>query len=225
MRNLSVVLALAALLCAAAVSQAAAQAAPEPAAAKAEEVARDYLLALRKDGFAATADFMHPEDLARFQAMLLPAFEAEARAGSRALINATFGPGATLTDVRQSHPADFMRHCARVMAARMPRQPATFDEAVVLGALADNGLEHVLLRTTSGSGSSAVEHLVVVTLRPYEGSWKVAMSGDLEDAARSLSGPARPWARSPGEEIRDPRLPRPGADEEPAELRDPAALR
>jgi ketosteroid isomerase-like protein len=182
MRNATAIISLLALLC----STVAAEPAQRPDASAAEQVARAYLVALRAQGVAATADFMHPDDMARFRAMLLPAFEAEARAGRRALINATFGRGATLTDVRQAHPADFMRHCARVMAVRMPPQPTGFEDLTVLGSVAENDWTHVLVRTRSGSGETATERLVVVTLRPYDGTWKVALSGELEDAAGSV---------------------------------------
>ena len=67
-----------------------------------EWVAREYLIAVRERGFAAEAEFLHPDEMARFKAMLIPVFAAETESGGRALINATFGRDARMSDVRVS---------------------------------------------------------------------------------------------------------------------------
>jgi hypothetical protein len=171
---------------------------PEPQPGAAEDVARDYLLTLKAQGFAANADFMDPQELARFKAMLMPVFTAQARAGSRALISATFGYGATLAEVRQATPGDFMRHLARVMAARMPKQSIDFTDLKVLGAIPEKDRTYVLVRTLADPDQPSTERVVVVTLHPYEGTWKLALSADMEEAAQSLGDPIRrphlePW--------------------------------
>jgi hypothetical protein len=183
---------------------------PDPQEAAAEEVARAYLVARKAQGFGAAVEFMHPEEMARFQAMLLPAFEAEARAGRRTLINATFGPGATLTDVRQAHPADFMRHFARVMTVRLSRQPIGFDELVVVGSVAEGDRRYVVARMVVGSGDTSLERVEVVTLRPYEGTWKLVLGSEIEDAARSMG---RGATHGPRAEPRPPFDGRAGAGE------------
>lgn len=171
---------------------------PEPQAAAAEDVARAYLLALKAQGFAANANFMDPEELARFKAILMPVFNAQARAGSRALISATFGYGATLAEVRKATPVDFMRHLARVMAARMPKQSMDFTDLKVLGAIPEKDRAYVLVRTLAAPDEPSRERVIVVTLHPYEGTWKLALSADMEEAAQSLGDPTRqphlePW--------------------------------
>jgi hypothetical protein len=189
------------ILCLLALCCSALQAAPRPepqAAAAAEVVARAYLLALKAQGFAANADFMDPGELARFKAMLMPVFNAQARAGSRALISATFGYGATLSEVRRATPVDFMRHLAPVMAARMPKQSIDFNELKVLGAIPEKERTYVLVRTLADPDEPSTERIIVVTLHPYEGTWKLALSADMEEAAQSLGEPLRrprlePW--------------------------------
>jgi hypothetical protein len=187
-------------LCLLALLSAAVQAASpsESPTAGAEAVARDYLLAVKAHGFAANADFMDPEELARFKAMLMPVFDAQARAGSRSLINATFGAGATLAEVRQATPAEFMRHLARVMAARMPKQSMDFTDLQVLGAIPEKDRTYVVIRTRADPDQPSTEQVSVVTLHPYEDTWKLALSADMEEAARSLDKPIRqprlePW--------------------------------
>jgi hypothetical protein len=182
------------ILCLLALFCSALQAGPPPAsqaAPGAEGVARAYLLAIRAQGFAANADFMDPEELARFKAMLMPVFDAQARAGSRALINATFGYGATLAEVRQATPVGFMRHLSRVMAARMPKQSMDFTDLKVLGAIPEKDRTYVLVRTRVDPDEPSTERVIVVTLHPYEGTWKLALSADMKDAAQSLGQPTR----------------------------------
>ena len=162
----------------------AAQAAPDPSQAPA--VASAYLEAVRAKGFAAEADFVHPDELARFQRMLLPVLEAEQAGGGRALLNATFGRDAALLDARVADPADFMRRFARVMAVRLPEQAVGFDELQVLGTVEEDPMVHVLVRLRTASDDASAEELRVVTLMPYEDTWKVALGGGLVAAVRAM---------------------------------------
>ena len=157
-----------------------------PDALQAAEVARGYLEAIRAEGFAAQARYLHPEELARFQRMLIPVFEAHQAEGNRALLNATFGRNASVTDARLAEPADFMRRFVRVMAVRLPEQPVGFDQLQVLGAVEEAPGMHVLVRLRTGSGEGAVESLEVVSLLPDGGAWRVRLSPKLEAAARSM---------------------------------------
>jgi hypothetical protein len=185
-----------------------------------EWLAREYLTAVRERGFAAEADFMHPDEMARFQAMLIPVFERESQAGGRALMNATFGRDATLTMVRLADPADFLRRFSRVMAVRMPDQPTDFDRLQILGKVEEGEQAHVLARLGTGRGASANERLEIVSLKPSDGAWKLMISAKLEAAVRAMS-------RRGEDERPIPRLiPRPPMPESPApvlpETRPPA---
>lgn len=191
----------------------AAQPAPDPS--QAPSVASAYLEAVRAKGFAAEADFLHPDELVRFQRMLLLVLEAEQANGGRAMLNATFGRDAALMDARVADPADFMRRFARVMAVRMPEQPVGFDELQVLGTVAEDPRVHVLVRLRTASDDAAAVELKVVTLLPYEDAWKVALGSRLEAAVRAMSPGAsgsRPAPRLvPTPEIAPPQRPSPTA--------------
>jgi hypothetical protein len=151
-----------------------------------ELAARDYLTAVRDRGFAAQADFVHPDEMARFQQLLVPVFEAESKKGGRGLLNATFGREAAIMDVSLASPDDFMRRFARVMAVRMPDQPVGFDELVILGIVEEGDLVHVLARLRTGKEESMEDRLEVVSLAPYEGGWKVVLSPGLERAVWAM---------------------------------------
>jgi len=168
---------------------------PEPAAAETEPqreltppelVARDYLTAVRDRGFAAQADFLHPDEMARFQQLLVPVFEAESEKGGRGLLNATFGREASLTDVSLAPPDDFMRRFARVMAVRVPDQPVGFDELAIVGLVEEGDQVHVLARLRTGQDELMEERLEVVSLKPSDGAWKVILSPKLERAVSAM---------------------------------------
>ena len=150
-------------------------------------VARDYLKSLRDRGFAAMADYVHPDELARFKAMLTPVLEAESDAGGRALMNATFGRDARLTDVRLADPADFLRRFARVMSARMPEQRMDFDDLQVLGSVEEGELVHVLMRLRWESQAITRDRLEVVSLLRFEKSWKPILGPENEAAILAMA--------------------------------------
>jgi hypothetical protein len=161
-----------------------------------EQVAADYLEALRARGFAAQADFLLPEEMERFRDMLMPAFEHEEAGRGRALLNATFGREATPLAVRLADPAEVVRRFARVMSVRMPEQPTGYDELVVLGTLAEGETAHVLARLRTVAGDQTRERLQVVSLRPWGETWRVLMSPELEEALRGMGNPGgRPQPR------------------------------
>jgi len=178
-----------------ATSVATAQGAPDLSHAPA--VASAYLEAVRARGFAAEADFLHPDELERLRGMLQTVLEADQAGGGRTLLNATFGRDASIQDARDADSADFVRRFARVMAVRMPEQPVGFDELQVVGTVEENPMVHVLVRLRSVWEGNAVEELRVVTLLPYENGWKLKAGGDLDEAVRSLDTSAHGKAKRP----------------------------
>lgn len=195
----------------------AAQTEPERELTPPELVARDYLTAVRDRGFAAQADFLHPDEMARFQQLLVPVFEAEAKKGGRGLLNATFGREASLTDVSLAPPDDFMRRFARVMAVRVPDQPVGFNELVILGIVEEGDQVHVLARLRTQRDEVMEDRLEVVSLTPSEGNWKVILSPKLERAVSAMRRQAEGGDRTL------PRLlPRPPALEEVQQPRENA---
>lgn len=160
-------------------------------------VAREYLVAVRKRGFAAEAEFLHRDEMARFKSMLIPIFAAESESGGRALMNATFGRDARMAEARLADPADFLRRFSRVMSVRMPDQPTDYDRLRVLGTVKEGEQVHVLVRLNSASATVG-ERLEVVSLLPFEGGWKLMLSPKLEAAVLAMdrrSGERRPAPR------------------------------
>jgi hypothetical protein len=152
-----------------------------------EWVAREYLTAVRKRGFSAEAEFLHPEEIARFKSLLVPVFEAESEVGGRALMNATFGRDARMSEIRSADPADFLRRFSRIMAVRLPDQPTDYDRLWVLGSVKEKERVHVLVRLSSAAQADTGERLEVVSLLPLAEGWKLMLSPKLESAARAMN--------------------------------------
>ena len=183
-------------------------------------IARVYLEAVRHRGFIATADYLHPDEMARFKAMLIPVFEAESKAGGRALMNATFGRDARLADVRLADPTEFLRRFARVMSVRMTERRTDFDELKLLGSVEEGELVHVLVRLRSESQTAAQDRLEVISLLPFEEGWKLIMWPELEAAILAMAPREQdersvprlaPQPEPPGSEPRPPVSPKPEA--------------
>ena len=150
-------------------------------------VAREYLESIRDRGFVATSDFMHPDEMARIKAMLIPVLEAEAEAGGRALMNATFGRDARLTEVKLAGPEEFLRRFARVMSVRMPEQRVDFDNLRVLGSVEEGSLVHVLVRLRWESNARIHDRLEIISLLLFERGWKLILSPKLEAAILAMT--------------------------------------
>jgi hypothetical protein len=87
------------------------------AAGTPEQLAIDYMAALKKDGLTAAPGFIHPDELARFKEMLMPLVRREAAAGDTPITAALFGKDTKLAQVEAMSPPDFLR-CAHAIARR-----------------------------------------------------------------------------------------------------------
>lgn len=165
---------------------------PEPLVSDADskaaiEAVTGYLNDLKSGGFGAAPSHLHPVALERFKSLVMPAFEAERRRGSRRLLNATFGRDSNFVVVQASDPADFMGRFVRVITAREPDAAPSFSQLEALGVVREEDQLHVLIRLGTGSGSDLVERVEVLSVLPLGSEWKVLLDGRLEDVAQSLA--------------------------------------
>ena len=171
---------------------------------------------------------MHPDEIERFKSLMIPVFAAESESGGRALMNATFGRDARISDVRMAVPAEFLRRFARVMAVRMPDQPTDYELLLVLGSVKEDARVHVLVRLSSGGKTQVMDRLEVVSLMPFEDGWKLTLFPKLEEAVAAMdrrgSG-AHPASRlAPRPEAVAPPLRPAGPTAQSSELEKPAAV-
>lgn len=161
---------------------------PTPSAAETpEDVANRYFEALQEHGLSAVGDFLHPDGLAKFKQMMMPVVSFVDEQGDAPMLAAFFA-GATIEEVEAMLPADFMSGFLSIITAQTEELGAIhFDEIEVLGSLKEaDDLVHVLTRVTVGVGELAMTDMEVVSVRPYEGSWRILLTGELEGLARTL---------------------------------------
>ncbi|GAB1264058.1 hypothetical protein NBRC116493_09090 [Aurantivibrio infirmus] len=151
-----------------------------------EILAKQYFEALQDEGLPATVEFMHPDALKRFKEMLVPVFEVESESGQRQLLDMTFGASASITDVKNSEPKQFFSSFMNLVAAQMGDTKLSFGKLEVLGTIAEGEQRHVLTRITVGADDVAATSMEIVSFLPYEDSWAMQLSGDIEGLANSM---------------------------------------
>ncbi len=155
-----------------------------------EDVAQAYVRAIQTKGLSAIPEFIHPDELARFQKMLLPIVTAPESAMGQNLKAAFFGSQATSESVRAMKPEDFMRGFVRFAENQTKSMNVTIDRSEILGAVREGKTIHLVTRTSVGAGDLKLTQLEVVSLIPYKGSWKLLLTGKLEGMAQALKSQA-----------------------------------
>lgn len=162
----------------------------------AEDAATAYLNALKAQGFTAAPAYLHPDAMARFKALVMPALKDEQSRGTRTLLNVTFGREASYATAMAADPKDFLARFSRLISAREPDAVPRFSSLTPIGVMPEGEQLHVLVRLNQGSsaggaGSEPIERIEVVSLRPQGKDWKVMLDSRLQDLGRSLAGRTR----------------------------------
>jgi hypothetical protein len=172
---------LASLLLAAGAAHAADKPAPKTTP---ESVVREYMTALKERGMTAVTPFLHPDELERFKAMLLPILKTEL-AGKGDLTRALFGNGITPAALDAKSALEFMDTFMVVLAQQM--KDFTFDSIEVLGSVQEGEITHVITRTLgAGPNGMTIKALEVQSLKPHGGAWKLLLSGQVEAIGEAL---------------------------------------
>lgn len=155
-----------------------------------EAVAQAYVDAIRTKGMTATTDFIHPDELKRFKEMLLPILTDTNSPASPKLAQAFFGQSATTESVKSMDPASFMRGFMAATEGQMRGMNITVGDSQILGSVPEGDTIHLVTRNTVGAGSIQLTQLEVVSLKPYQDTWRVLLSGKFEGMAQALKAQA-----------------------------------
>lgn len=172
------------------------------AQSSAQRGAQAALEAMRAEGLPALAAHMHPQELARFRSLVLPALAPPADAPvalqrNAAMLRASvFGPQVTAAALTQMSPASLLGGFLAANQQQMQQGGMGFGSFQVLGEVAEGDTVHVLARsqTLVGPQRTPFDSLEVLSLRRDGTQWKLLLSSELEGMARSLSS----QAASPG---------------------------
>jgi hypothetical protein len=156
-----------------------------------EAAVRDYLAALPERGLSAAPDYMHPEELVRFKAMLLPIFQPDGAPNHRQLIAEIFGAEETSQSVSSMTPAAFMRGFLRVGDRQLAKIGMRLEPSEVVGSVPEGEIVHVIVRTRTRASELKTTQLEVVSVKKDGSSWKLMLSGRYEGMAEAFRAQSR----------------------------------
>jgi hypothetical protein len=154
-----------------------------------EQVAEAYINAIRTDGLAAVTDYMHPDELERFRGMLLPVLTGDSAAADP-LRKAFFGEAATLASVQALDAKAFMQGFMGFAQNQMKAMDVSIGQSQTLGSVREGDVVHLVTRNTAGAGPVQLTQMEVISLKPYQGTWRLLLSGKMEGLAQALSAQA-----------------------------------
>ena len=161
-----------------------------------EAVCEQYIRSLSSDGAAAVVKFMHPAEIERFKQMFLPVLRVEAEQGRSTVRSATFGKGATIAEIEATPAGEFMKAVFRLAPINVA-DPVKIDRVDILGAIPEGDAVHLLARIHIGAGEFTLKKLEVVTMIPYEKSWRLALTAQMEGLASALRAQSSPAKAEP----------------------------
>lgn len=156
-----------------------------------EDVAQAYVQAIRERGVAASPEFIHPDELAKFKDMLLPLMVDDDSPVGDGLRRVAFGEGFTADAVRAMDDAAFMAgFLDGVLGKQMESMGVALGEAQVIGAVREGELVHLVTRNKVDAPGLKMTSLEVISLKPYQDSWKLMLSGEMEGLAQAIKSRA-----------------------------------
>lgn len=158
-----------------------------------EQVTLQYFQAIQSQGFAVAPRYIHPQEQARFKAMLLPLFELK-EAGPN-LSKALFGQAKTVAEIQAMEPQAFMESVLKVMGAHMRQAQMELGEMAIIGTVKEGAIVHVVVRASTGNADTRVTRMSVVSLMPEGDGWKLMLTGSMEGLAQAFKARLGPKAR------------------------------
>lgn len=160
---------------------------PSNAQQRPEDVAQAYVKAIRERGVAASPEFIHPDELAKFKDMLLPLMVDDDSPVGDGLRRVAFGADVTADAVRAMDDAAFMAgFLDGVLGKQMESMGVALGEAQVIGAVREGELVHLVTRNKVDAPGLKMTSLEVISLKPFKDSWKLMLSGEMEGLAQAI---------------------------------------
>ena len=155
-----------------------------------EAVAEAYVTTIRMRGLPAAVDYIHPDELARFKEMLSPLLTHADAPAAQGLVQAVFGPMTSVEAVARMDPPSFMRGFMGFLDAQMKALGTTIGDIRIIGAVREGDTVHLVTRSSTGAAGLQLTKLEVMSLKPYQDTWKLMLSGEMEGFAQALNNRA-----------------------------------
>lgn len=162
-----------------------------PVSANAAETPEAYVArsvdAVQEEGMGAIAQFMHPDELVRFKAMIVPLFAVQEDPGAEAFAHNLFGPQATAESIAAMPAVDFMRvFLDRMFAQATGGAALRVGDPQILGSVREGDVVHVVLRSSAGVKEVTVTKVQVTSVKSDGDGWGLMLTGDMEGLAEGL---------------------------------------
>ena len=157
-----------------------------------QQAAEAAMRAMRDDGLPALAAHMHPLELARFKAMLLPLLapqgaDAAPEPVARMMRERFFGPRTSAEAVAAMAPEEFMRRFLGVSDQQMREMGMRVEQFEVIGLVPEGEDMHAVVRSRIGAANGLRStSMEVVGLRRDGADWKLLLSGEIEGMAQAM---------------------------------------
>jgi hypothetical protein len=154
-----------------------------------EAVVRAYVAAIKERGLTAVTGYIHPDEQLRFKTMLMSAFGNAGTPAQSGWLTTIFGKNATLESVRAKTPEEFMRAFMIFTNGQLSSLKVNIKDVKVIGAVKEGEILHLVTRNVAGAGDIQITQMAVVSMKPYRGSWKLLLTGELEGFAQTIKQP------------------------------------
>jgi hypothetical protein len=145
---------------------------------------------IKNEGFAKVAVLMHPDELAKFRAMLGPVVEASlaAEGSKNAAVFKVFADPSDAKKIAQLTDVAFMETFLDWVQKLQPGMQEMMQGATVatLGHIQEGDTKHVVVRLTMKSMGMEVEKLSVMSVRDYEGKPMLTLMGEMKGIAEAM---------------------------------------
>ena len=150
-----------------------------------EDTAKRYVEAIQSKGVTIIPEFIHPDELEQFKSTLLPLMRNNTDI-EKSLRSVFFGPTATAESLASMSNEEFMRSFMRLIDGKVKHLDIKFGNLSILGSVKEDDVIHLVTRHTSGIGDVRKTKLEIISLRTFEGEWKLMLKGNLEGIAQTF---------------------------------------
>ena len=158
-----------------------------------EEAVRAYTEEVRVGGLSSIAGLMHPDELAKFRAMMSPVIDEALKDKEGRAVFGRFADAPDGTMQKQLNPEQFMATFLKCIEAMQPQlsQILKTSSVDVLGHVKEGDVSHVVTRFRTKVQGMQIEKMSVMSTKDYQGTAKLMLSGEVQQMAEVLR--ARRW--------------------------------
>jgi hypothetical protein len=154
------------------------------AATTPEQLAQEYMTALKNEGIGVSARYIHPDELARFKDMLMPVMLADLGKPQPQFVPNVYGP-INAEQLKAMPGVDILSGLLKVVGDQL--SGVKFESVDVLGTVREGEIAHVVARLKVQVEEVRLTQMDVISAKAYKGEWMLLLTGELEGLAAAFS--------------------------------------